>query len=70
MMPDQMLVNPAALEPLFSPWEEPTKHRIRGDKPGEPAKIISGRRQPRERLSGQIFAIRHQNGLAPADNRR
>jgi type III restriction enzyme len=43
-MPDQMLVNPAALEPLFSPWEEPTKHRIRGDKPGEPAKIINGRR--------------------------
>jgi len=43
-MPDQMLVNPAALEPLFSPWDEPTKHRIRGDKPGEPAKIINGRR--------------------------
>jgi type III restriction enzyme len=43
-MPDPMLINPAALEPLFAPWEEPTKHRIRGDKPGEPAKIINGRR--------------------------
>ncbi|MCU0915219.1 MAG: hypothetical protein MUC88_11730 [Planctomycetes bacterium] len=43
-MPDQVLVNPAALEPLFSPWEEPAKHRIRGDKPGEPAKIVNGRR--------------------------
>jgi hypothetical protein len=41
---EQPLVNPTALEPLFTPWEEPTKHRIRGDKPGEPAKIINGRR--------------------------
>ena len=43
-MADQMLVNPTALEPLFSPWDEPTKHRVKGDKPGEPAKIINGRR--------------------------
>ncbi len=41
---EQPLVNPAALEPLFSPWEEPTKHRVRGDKPDEPAQIINGRR--------------------------
>lgn len=43
-MPDQPLVNPTALEPLFSPWEEPIKHRIRADKPGEPARILNGRR--------------------------
>jgi type III restriction enzyme len=43
-MPDPALVNPTALEPLFAPWEEPTKHRVKADKPGEPAKIIHGRR--------------------------
>jgi len=41
---EQTLVNPAALEPLFSPWEEPTKHRVKADKLGEPAKIINSRR--------------------------
>jgi type III restriction enzyme len=43
-MTEQTVINPTALEPLFSPWDEPTKHRVRPDKPGEPAKIINGRR--------------------------
>jgi type III restriction enzyme len=43
-MVDSALVNPAALEPLYLPWEEPAKHRIRADKPGESAKIVNGRR--------------------------
>ena len=43
-MTDETVINTVALEPLFAPWEEPTKHRIRADKPGDPAKVIPGRR--------------------------
>ena len=43
-MTEEAVINPAALEPLFAPWEEPTKHRVRGDKPGDPAKIVKSRR--------------------------
>lgn len=38
------VINAAALEPLFEPWEEPTAHRIRADKDGEPAKVVKHRR--------------------------
>ncbi|MGA2172613.1 MAG: DEAD/DEAH box helicase family protein [Sedimentisphaerales bacterium] len=38
------VINPAALEPLFKPWEEPDSHRVKADRPGEPAKIIKNRR--------------------------
>ena len=41
---DQFHVNPSALEPLFAPWEEPNAHRLRGDKPGGPAKVVKNRR--------------------------
>lgn len=41
-MPD--FLNPAALEPLFAPWEEPHSHRVRAEREGEPARIIKGRR--------------------------
>jgi len=38
------IVNPDALLPLFGPSDIPTHHRVRGDKPGDPAKVIKGRR--------------------------
>ena len=38
------IINPAALEPLFAPHEEPNFHRVRAEKPGEPAKVVKGRR--------------------------
>lgn len=37
-------VNLAALEPLFPPWEEPNKHRVRADKRGLPPEIKTYRR--------------------------
>ena len=37
-------VNPAALEPLFMPWEFPCAHRQRAEVEGEPAKIVQQRR--------------------------
>jgi len=37
-------INAAALEPLYSTWQEPDKHRVRADKPGDPAKVVKGRR--------------------------
>lgn len=39
-----MITNPSALEPLFAPWEEPSAHRLRGDRPGDPAKVVKTRR--------------------------
>ncbi|HZQ07282.1 MAG TPA: DEAD/DEAH box helicase family protein [Anaerolineae bacterium] len=38
------IINPAALEPLYLPWEEPTKHRVRAKREGEPAVHEKGRR--------------------------
>lgn len=35
----------SAIEPLFLPWEEPNSHRIRAEKEGDPARIVSGRRR-------------------------
>ena len=46
-MPDELIVNSAALEPLFAPWEEPSAHRLRGDRPGDPAKVVKTRRPSR-----------------------
>ncbi len=43
-MTEDVVVNTAALEPLFAPWEEPIKHRVKADKPGQPAKVVNGRR--------------------------
>jgi type III restriction enzyme len=43
-MPDDLIVNSAALEPLFAPWEEPIALRVRGDKAGDPAKVVKNRR--------------------------
>lgn len=42
-MPEEML-NVAALEPLFAPWEEPNRHRARSDAPGVAAVVQKGRR--------------------------
>ncbi len=36
--------NVSALEPLFKPWEEPTRHRLPNPRRGEPAIIEPGRR--------------------------
>jgi type III restriction enzyme len=38
------VVNISALEPLFAPHEEPTKHRVRAQREGEPAQIVPIRR--------------------------
>lgn len=42
--PDGLAINAAALEPLFAPWEEPNKHRVRAQK-GLPPEIKTYRRQ-------------------------
>jgi type III restriction enzyme len=39
-----LVINPSALEPLFSPHEEPFRYRAPADKKGDPAKIELGRR--------------------------
>lgn len=38
------MLNPTALEPLYPTWQAPDKHRVRADKPGDPAKVVEGRR--------------------------
>lgn len=36
-----------ALEPLFLPWEEPNAHRVRAERPGDPAQVVKNRRPSR-----------------------
>lgn len=38
------VINTASLEPLFAPWEEPNKHRVRATKKGLPPEIKTYRR--------------------------
>lgn len=48
--------NASALEPLFKPWEEPTRHRLPHPTPGEPAIIEPGRRPSKVPLVRSIRA--------------
>lgn len=38
------VINLSSLEPLFAPWEEPNKHRVRAEKKGLPPEIKTYRR--------------------------
>ena len=38
---EELVINTAALEPLFAPWEEPNKHRVRASTPPPPPKPAS-----------------------------
>jgi type III restriction enzyme len=48
--PEGLVINTAALEPLFAPWEEPNKHRVRAAAPGQPPEIKMYRRRSPVRL--------------------
>ena len=52
---DTPVVNRAALEPLFAPWEEPDKHRVRAKK-GFPPEEKSYRRPSPNRLANPLRA--------------
>jgi type III restriction enzyme len=52
---DEIAINSAALEPLFAPWEEPSKHRVRAKK-GQPSEIKSYRRQSPIRMVNPLRA--------------
>lgn len=53
--PDGLAINAAALEPLFTPWEEPNKHRVRAQK-GLPPEIKTYRRQSPIRMVNPLRA--------------
>jgi len=48
--PEEIVINTAALEPLFAPWEEPNKHRVRAAVAGQPPEIKTYRRRSPIRL--------------------
>ncbi len=48
--------NASALEPLFKPWEEPTRHRLPNPERGKPAIIKPGRRPSKVPLVRSIRA--------------
>lgn len=52
---DAIAINSAALEPLFAPWDEPNKHRVRAKK-GQPPEIKSYRRQSPIRMVNPLRA--------------
>ena len=47
---DDLVINTAALERLFAPWEEPSKHRVRASTPGQPPEVKTYRRPSPVRL--------------------
>jgi type III restriction enzyme len=50
------VINAAALEPLFAPWDEPNRHRVRGSSPGAPPDIKTYRRPSPIRLVNPLRA--------------
>lgn len=48
------IVNNAALEPLFSPWQEPLFHRVKASNPNSPASIEKGRRPSTITIANQL----------------
>ena len=53
---DTPVVNAAALEPLFAPWEEPNRHRVRASNRGAPPEIKTYRRPSPIRLVNPLRA--------------
>lgn len=53
---DDLVINTSALEPLFAPWEQPDKHRVRGAAPGQPPEIKNHRRPSPIRLVNPLRA--------------
>ncbi len=51
--------NPAVLDPLFSPWQEPNAHRVRAEKSGDRAVVKQGRRaSPMDLVNNLRAAVR------------
>lgn len=50
------LINTAAVEPLFQPWEEPNRHRVRAAAKGVPPEIKTYRRPSAIRLANPLRA--------------
>lgn len=58
------VINAAALEPLFAPWEEASRHRVRASKPGAPPEIKTYRRPSPIRLVNSLrFAVKEWRDL-------
>ena len=56
-MSETPVVNTEALEPLFAPWEEPDKHRVRAANRDSPAEIKNYRRSSPIRLVDPLRAV-------------
>lgn len=53
----ELVINTAALEPLFAPWEEPNKHRVRASTPGQPPEIKTYRRRSPVKLVNPLREV-------------
>src|ERR1700684_1133871 len=56
-MQQHPVINSAALEPLFAPWEEPNRHRVRASTKGAPPEIKTYRRPSPIRLVNPLRAV-------------
>jgi len=58
------VINSAALEPLFAPWEEASRHRVRASTPGAPPEIKTYRRPSPIRVVNALrFAVKEWRDL-------
>ncbi len=68
------IVNLSAVKPLYAPHEEPNYHRVRAQKPGEPAKVAKGRRPSpitiAQNLRSFVKALRESDYSGASDTTR
>ncbi len=73
-MSNGIVINTAALEPLYKSWEEPNRHRVRAQRRGEPAQIIEGRRSSSitiaQTLRGEVSQWRASSYFGASDTSR
>ena len=68
------IINPAALEPLYMPWEFPNSHRERAERDGEAPKIVHRRRPSpiaiANNLRAEVRDFRDSNYAGASDTSR
>jgi type III restriction enzyme len=58
------LIHKEAIEPLYMPWEPPSKHRVKAKRDGERAEIVTGRRpSPLPKVNSLRRAVSEWRGI-------
>lgn len=50
-------LNLDAMRPIYAPWEEPTAHRARSERPGDPAPVVARRRPSKKPIVNTLRGL-------------